>query len=49
MLISLRYQDELSYHEIARITKLPIGTVKTGLFRAKQRLRHAMLEMEEMV
>lgn len=49
MLISLRYQNELSYDEIARITDLPLGTVKTGLFRAKERLRQAMLEKEEMV
>jgi RNA polymerase sigma-70 factor (ECF subfamily) len=47
MLISLRYQDELSYNEIATITNLPIGTVKTGLFRAKECLRKVMLELEE--
>lgn len=49
MLISLRYQNELSYEEIARVTDLPLGTVKTGLFRAKERLRQAMLELEEIV
>jgi len=49
MLISLRYQDELSYNEIATITNLPIGTVKTGLFRAKERLRKAMTELKEML
>jgi RNA polymerase sigma-70 factor (ECF subfamily) len=48
MLISLRYQDELSYNEIATVTDLPVGTVKTGLFRAKERLRQAMFELEEM-
>ena len=48
MLISLRYQDELSYNEIAKVTDLPIGTVKTGLFRAKERLRKAVLELKEM-
>ena len=47
MLISLRYQGELSYNEIAMITDLPVGTVKTGLFRAKERLRQAMLELQE--
>jgi RNA polymerase sigma-70 factor (ECF subfamily) len=47
MLISLRYQNGLSYNEIAAITDLPLGTVKTGLFRAKQRLRHALREFEE--
>ena len=49
MLISLRYQDELSYNEIASITDLPLGTVKTGLFRAKERLRKTMLEVKEML
>lgn len=49
MLISLRYQEELSYNEIATVTNLPIGTVKTGLFRAKKRLRKAMFELEEML
>lgn len=49
MLISLRYQDELSYNEIASITNLPLGTVKTGLFRAKERLRKAMFEIEEIL
>jgi RNA polymerase sigma-70 factor (ECF subfamily) len=49
MLISLRYQDELSYNEIASITDLPLGTVKTGLFRARERLRKTMLEVKEML
>ena len=35
LLISLRYQDELSYEEIAVMLNLPLGTVKTGLFRTK--------------
>ena len=48
MLIALRYQDELSYKEIATITELPLGTVKTGLFRAKEILRQVLLEPEEM-
>ncbi len=48
MLISLRYQEELSYNEIAAITDLPVGTVKTGLFRAKNRLRKVMFEQKEM-
>ena len=48
MLISLRYQNDLSYKEIAEVTDLPVGTVKTGLFRAKERLRQAMLELKEM-
>jgi RNA polymerase sigma-70 factor (ECF subfamily) len=49
LLISLRYQDELSYGEIASLLNLPLGTVKTGLFRAKEKLRIALANyhMEE--
>jgi RNA polymerase sigma-70 factor, ECF subfamily len=42
LLVSLRYQNELSYDEIAGLLSLPVGTVKTGLFRAKARLREAL-------
>jgi len=42
LLISLRYQNELSYEEIASMLNLPLGTVKTGLFRAKEQLRRAL-------
>jgi RNA polymerase sigma-70 factor (ECF subfamily) len=42
LLVSLRYQHELSYDEIASMVGLPVGTVKTGLFRAKARLREAL-------
>lgn len=47
LLIALRYQDELSYDEIASTLNLPLGTVKTGLFRAKARLRSALENYEE--
>ena len=47
LLIALRYQDELSYDEIASTLNLPLGTVKTGLFRAKERLRRALEAYEE--
>lgn len=40
--ITLFYLQELSYQEIAEVTGLPIGTVKTHLFRAKEMLRRAM-------
>jgi RNA polymerase sigma-70 factor (ECF subfamily) len=43
LLVSLRYQQELSYEEIVAVVNLPLGTVKTGLFRAKERLRQALL------
>jgi RNA polymerase sigma-70 factor (ECF subfamily) len=42
LLISLRYQQELSYEEIAQVTQMPLGTVKTGLFRAKALLKKAL-------
>ena len=42
LLITLRYQNELSYEEIASVLNLPLGTVKTGLFRAKEELRLAL-------
>ena len=47
LLITMRYQDELSYKEIASTLNLPLGTVKTGLFRAKERLRDALETHEE--
>jgi RNA polymerase sigma-70 factor (ECF subfamily) len=47
LLVSLRYQGELSYDEIAALLSLPVGTVKTGLFRAKARLRKALSVFEE--
>ena len=47
LLITLRYQNELSYEEIARTLNLPLGTVKTGLFRAKEQLRQALGTYQE--
>ena len=47
LLISLRYQNELSYEEIAVMLNLPLGTVKTGLFRAKEQLRRALETHQE--
>ena len=47
LLIMLRYQQELSYQEIATIVGRPLGTVKTGLFRARLRLRKALRHFEE--
>ena len=47
LLINLRYQNELSYDEIASTLNLPIGTVKTGIFRAKEQLRKTLAHLEE--
>lgn len=44
LLVSLRFQQDLSYAEIAEVVSMPIGTVKTGLFRARERLRQALQE-----
>ena len=41
-LILLRYFDELSYEEISVKLKLPLGTVKAGIFRAKDLLYHIL-------
>lgn len=42
MAVVLRHQEELSYDEIARAMNLPLGTVKTYLFRARKALREAI-------
>jgi RNA polymerase sigma-70 factor (ECF subfamily) len=47
LLIVLRYQNELSYEEIASLLNLPLGTVKTGLFRAKEQLRRVLEVYQE--
>lgn len=47
ILITLRYQHELSYEEIASTLNLPLGTVKTGIFRAKEQLRKSLAHLEE--
>ncbi len=48
LLIALRYQNEMSYEEIAGMLNLPLGTVKTGLFRAKEQLRRALERYQEL-
>jgi RNA polymerase sigma-70 factor (ECF subfamily) len=47
LLITLRHMDGYSYEEIADITQMPLGTVKTGLFRARQQLRQTLTSSEE--
>jgi RNA polymerase sigma-70 factor (ECF subfamily) len=41
-LILLRHRQHCRYDEIARITKLPIGTVKNRIFRAREILRREL-------
>ena len=38
-ILGLYHQEEMGYAEIAQITELPIGTVKSYLFRARQQLK----------
>jgi RNA polymerase sigma-70 factor (ECF subfamily) len=40
--VTLRYEQELEYDEIAEITGLPLGTVKSSLFRARKELAAEM-------
>ncbi len=44
-IITLFHLEELNYSEIAEITELPIGTVKSHLFRARKLLK-GRLEMK---
>lgn len=46
-LIQLRHFAELSYEEIASMKKLPLGTVKNKLFRARNLLKDALGEFVE--
>lgn len=45
-LIELRYFEEFSYEEIAKELKLPIGTVKAQLFRARELLFNTLKDSE---
>jgi len=40
--IILRHVEDYSYDEIAEIVKLPLGTVKTYIHRARQELRESL-------
>jgi len=39
MALVLRHQEQLTYEEVARAMDLPLGTVKTYLFRGRQALK----------
>lgn len=39
MVIILRYYEDLSYEEISELMNIPLGTVKTDLYRAKNALK----------
>jgi RNA polymerase sigma-70 factor (ECF subfamily) len=40
----LRVIEELSYDEIAQVTAVPINTVKTRIFRAREQLQRLLVE-----
>ena len=44
VILVLHYQEGRSYEEIAAILDAPMGTVKTHLFRARERLKSIMKE-----
>jgi RNA polymerase sigma-70 factor (ECF subfamily) len=46
-LLLLRHRQHCRYDEIARITELPIGTVKNRIFRAREILRHDLADLLE--
>ena len=45
-LVELRYFQEMSYDEIAEKLRLPVGTVKAQLFRARDFLHHILRNSE---
>jgi RNA polymerase sigma-70 factor (ECF subfamily) len=46
--IELRHFQELNYDEIAGTLKIPVGTVKTRLFRARRMLRDRLESMNKL-
>jgi RNA polymerase sigma-70 factor (ECF subfamily) len=42
-ILMLREYEELSYHEIANLRKLPLNTVRSRLFRARMALKAALV------
>ncbi len=49
LMVMMRYQQDCAYEEIAEVMGIPLGTVKTGLFRARQQLRLALRSYEEVM
>jgi RNA polymerase sigma-70 factor (ECF subfamily) len=42
-LVTLFYVQEMSYEEICAVLKMPLGTLKTNLFRSRNMLRNGVL------
>lgn len=47
ILLLLRHHQGCSYAEIAEIMDLPLGTVKTGIHRARKKLKEAVIRDQE--
>ncbi|MEX0681093.1 MAG: sigma-70 family RNA polymerase sigma factor [Balneolales bacterium] len=45
LIITMRDMEGMSYEEISRIEKLAVGTVKSRIFNARQRLRKELMRM----
>lgn len=45
LLLSLRALEELSYEEISEITELKVGTIKSKIFRAREKLRRNLSQI----
>lgn len=45
MVLNFYYFEEISYNEMSEIMGIPVGTVKTYLFRAKEYLKEKMKKM----
>ena len=44
IMLLLRFREGCSYAEIAEMLDIPLGTVKTGIFRAREQLRAAVAD-----
>jgi RNA polymerase sigma-70 factor, ECF subfamily len=42
--LTLRYNEDLTYEDIAQVLELPLNTVRTHLFRAKEQLRSRLAD-----
>ena len=47
LIVTLRYNEELSYEQIGQLLNMPAATVGTSLLRARRRLRAALEQSEE--
>jgi RNA polymerase sigma-70 factor (ECF subfamily) len=47
MVVVLRYLEDFSYQEIAEALDLPLNTVKSYLFRARQQLQELLYDYQK--